>query len=1801
MLRPALVALLVAAPLPAADVAPAVYQVGVAEVDITPTHPVRLNGFGFRRTESEGVNHPIHARAIAIKHPDDPHPVVLLTADVLGIPAPIRAELEKRLQAKLKLPPDRLATTATHTHTGPMLSGANPTIFGVPIPPEHQANIDRYTPVFLDKLEQVAVAAVADAKPAKLFWGVGSVGFAKNRRGRPVAPTDHDLPVLVARDAATNAVRAVYTAYACHCVTLSHNKVGGDWAGYAAEAIREATGGVGLVAIGCGADQNPDSGVTGDKVEVAQVQGRQVAAEVKRLLAGGLAPVQGRIVSRMKAHSLPLAPLPTRAEWEDKARRTDAVGHHARVTLAKLDRGEPLPTAVEYPVQTWAFGDSLAMVHLPGEVVVDYALRLKSELDRTRLWVTAYANTNPCYIPSERVLKEGGYEGGGAMIYYDLPAAFRPGLEQVIVDEVTAQLGQRFAPKYDPKKTDGTHPLSPQQSAAAVRVRPGLAVDLVAGDPLVADPVALAFGPDGKLWVAEMADYPLGLDGKFSPGGRVRLLTDRDGDGRFDTATVFLDKLPMPTGLTVWRKGVLVCAAPDILYAEDTDGDGQADVVKKLFSGFGTENYQARVNSLTYGLDGWVYGSCGLFGGKILSHLTGRTTELGDRDFRINPDTGSIEPATGRTQQGRVRDDWGNWFGCDNSTLAWHHALPDEYLRRNPHVPPPRPTTFVPTGADPNRLFPIGPQQLFALSGPAGRTTGACGIGVYRDTALGAGFAGNTFTCEPVNRIIHRLTLTPSGSTFQGVRPKGEADREFFASADPWSRPVQAITGPDGGLWVADMYRLVIEHPRWIPAADLERLDVRAGAGMGRIYRVRAADQPVKPWPRLDKLDAAGLVAALDSANGWQRDTATELLAWRADRAAVPHLAKLLTDSQRPEARLHALAALDRLGGLTPEHVRRGLADSHPGVRRHAVRLSERFPRELGPEVAGQADHPNAQVRLQVAFTLGLWADPAAGEVLAELATRTPADPLLRAAAVSSLTRANFPAFAGKLTGSPPPLLAELIATAAGFGDAGQLAGLLKQAAEPKGGTFAPWQFATADAVLVALDRTKATHPAELVTLVAAARAVAIDEKAAPAARTAAVKLLGREPTTRAADIGRLAMLLAPQTPAAVRSAAVAALGHIPDDAAADALLAGWAGYTPAAQAQVVDVLLDRDAWSLKLLAAITAGSVPPSAVPPGPRQGLLTEPGSAAIREAAAKAFGSISPDRQRVLAEYFAAVPTLTGDAARGRQVFAKVCGTCHKLDGQGHAVGPDLAALANKSAAYLLGEILDPNRNLDSRYVEYATTLADGRTLTGLLASESAAAVVLMAPDGKETTVLRADLERLRASGRSLMPEGLEKDVPPPAMADLIAYLGSVGSPAKAVAGNAPAVVRPANGRLDLPASAAEIRGTGITFETEFGNVGYWHGPQDHVTWRVESPAAGKYDVYLDYACDDGSAGNRFALDVGGQAVRGTVASTGGWASYRLAKVGTVPLPAGPGTVTVRPDADHIRGALMDLRAVRFVPAGQPPAPAVAKLTPAEVARKLLDDTLKPAEREAVLRDHPADPAAVITAMAAGLPRDAKEEYRRIPWIWRVAIAAGKRNDAAELRAVLDASLPKPGEPLRDWQAVVIGGGVINGISMAHGWPGPRLAEVVDARLKPRWDASLKAAVAMADDPKVPTGTRYDALRMTPLPGWATAGGQLTKYLAKGTHEELQQGAVSGLVDVDAPEATAALVAALAYLTGENRELAAVGLTRTPARAAALLDAVERGQVAANTVPPAAVEKLLTAGTDATKARARAVFRK
>ena len=421
-------------------------SVGVARVDITPEFPVRLSGYAVRKTEATNAVQKLWTKAIAIGS-DREGPALLITVDNTGVPKHVRDAVVARLQKK-GLDPSRIAICSSHSHCTPYLAGYLPTLFGAPLPPEHQAHVERYTSELVDAIERVALAALKDRKPGRLAWAQGQAGFAANRR-TPGGPVDHALPLLAVTDA-KGKLRALLVSYACHCTTLGgdFNQVCGDWAGYAQEFLeRDHPGVTVLVAIGCGADSNPAPRGT---IELAQRHAGEIATNIQTLLTGKLTPVAGKLSCREKAIEIPFDTLPTRAEFETRAKETNYVGYHARWNLAKLDRGETLPTTLPYLVQAWSFGHDLALVFLPGEVVVDYSLRLKREFDAARFWVNAYANDVPCYIPSERILREGGYEGGGAMTYYGWPTRFAPGLEDRIVSTVHELLPPEFLSAHTP-------------------------------------------------------------------------------------------------------------------------------------------------------------------------------------------------------------------------------------------------------------------------------------------------------------------------------------------------------------------------------------------------------------------------------------------------------------------------------------------------------------------------------------------------------------------------------------------------------------------------------------------------------------------------------------------------------------------------------------------------------------------------------------------------------------------------------------------------------------------------------------------------------------------------------------------------------------------------------------------------------------------------------------------------------------------------------------------------------------------------------------------------------------------------------------------------------------------------------------------------------------------------------------------------------------------------------------------------------------------------------------------------------
>lgn len=428
-------------------------QVGVASIDITPQEPIRLTGYGNRTTTTADVRQRLWAKALAFSSGRSA-PAVLITTDLIGVPRHVADDVSRRL-SKAGIRREQLAVTATHTHTGPMLGGTLPFIFGAPIPPEHAAASGRYTRQLVDKLEQVALSALGDRRAARVSWAQGRAAFAANRRvlkdGKwtgfgvtPAGAVDHDLPMLAVHEP-DGRLRAVLVSYACHATTLEgkDNYVHGDWPGTAAEMIqRRHAGAVALVAIGTGADSNPNP--RGGGIPDVERHATAVADEVDRLLRGTRQPIAVAPLGKFRVIELTFGGIPSRAGWEKQSTSAGAIGMYAREMLSRLDRGQPVPTSAPFPVQTWTFGEDLAMVFLAGEVVADYGLRLKRELDAPRLWVNAYSNDVAFYVASRRLIPEGGYEVDRSMTYYGWPAPFAADTEDRIIRTVRELLPPQF-------------------------------------------------------------------------------------------------------------------------------------------------------------------------------------------------------------------------------------------------------------------------------------------------------------------------------------------------------------------------------------------------------------------------------------------------------------------------------------------------------------------------------------------------------------------------------------------------------------------------------------------------------------------------------------------------------------------------------------------------------------------------------------------------------------------------------------------------------------------------------------------------------------------------------------------------------------------------------------------------------------------------------------------------------------------------------------------------------------------------------------------------------------------------------------------------------------------------------------------------------------------------------------------------------------------------------------------------------------------------------------------------------------
>jgi putative membrane-bound dehydrogenase-like protein len=965
-------------------------------------------------------------------------------------------------------------------------------------------------------------------------------------------------------------------------------------------------------------------------------------------------------------------------------------------------------------------------------------------------------------------------------------------------------------PAFDPSARTHTEaelleflkPVPPKPPAEALKTFEtvaGFRMELVAAEPLLRSPVAAAFDENGRLYVAELRDYPYLPRTGQKPLGGIRLLEDTNGGGVFDKSAIFADGLLWPAGIAPYKGGVFVSAPPDIWYFKDTDGDGKADIRRKIFTGFSTKNPQGILNNLVLGLDHKIYGSTSVNGGTIrrADDPTAPPIRVDGRDFRFDPETLHFETITGTVQFGNTFDDWGNRFLCSESQPLLHAVLPQHYLARNPFLPVP--TAINNLAPAPVPIFRTSPPERWRIIRSSRRikhgerpetmpgashhvVDAAAGVTVYRGGAYPKEYYGSVFTGEAQNNLVHRRLLVPDGPTFKSVR--GEPKTEFVRSGDNWFRPVNFVNAPDGTLYVLDMSREILEAIH-IPLDVLKFLDLANGRDSGRIYRMAPPGFKYPGTPSLGKAAAADLVKALESPHGWWRDTAQRLICERQEQAAIEPLRRLVRKGALAQARVHALWSLHGLKALSDGDLIVGLRDTVPGVRENAVRLAETRLKDsaaLRTKVIAMTGDGDARVRLQVAFTLGEVKNPAAVTALIRLAREQAENAWMRTAIFSSVTESAPAVLAG--------LLADAKFAANSAGPLDMLASIVGVRNRPEELEETLLTIAGAktakDRLLLSLGqglkRAGARLPSDAMSpgskfaaqRLGAALKISLESKN-QAERAAAIKLLGCYAFRRT----RLALgrLLEPGQPQEIQLAAVRALGEQPDEEVAGLLLRGWRDHVPAVQTALIQALLLRESWTLALLESAAKGQL--AQVEPARRE-LLLKHRNPAIRAAARKHFGDdpLNP-RKQVIAEY-EPVLKLAGDSRRGHNVFAKNCSVCHKVRNEGFAVGPDLVSPSQRDPAALLVHILDPNRYVAPNYLQYVIVDKNGRVLTGAIAAETATSVTLRREKNQQDTLLRSEIDEMTSTGRSLMPEGFEKQIDRQEMADLLAFLVSIQGP-------------------------------------------------------------------------------------------------------------------------------------------------------------------------------------------------------------------------------------------------------------------------------------------------------------------------------------------------------------------------------------------------------------------------------------
>ncbi|RIK75517.1 MAG: glycosyl hydrolase [Planctomycetota bacterium] len=1052
------------------------------------------------------------------------------------------------------------------------------------------------------------------------------------------------------------------------------------------------------------------------------------------------------------------------------------------------------------------------------------------EQGKGRVYYTASGHDDRTWRdPGFHQLLESGIRWACGVLNDDLPpTAFQDAAEGL----PNYVAGERWGTEAD-RVMKMPKPLDPAASMKHMHVPEGFRVELFAAEPDIVKPIAMNFDHRGRLWVIESVDYPNRLlrDPHENGNDQIKICEDTDGDGKADKFTVFCDKLNIPTSILPYKDGALVVLAPYILHLRDTDGDGKCDKREIVISGFGRGDTHAVASNLHYGLDNWIWAVCGYSGGRARQGEDGKTLSqrFGQCVFRFKPDGSAFEvitPTSNNTWGLGISENGDVFASTANNQHSVYVALPNRLYEnvRGWHG-------VGSAGiADHDKFHPITPDVR--QMDHHGKFTAASGHELYTARQFPEEYWNRAaFVCEPTGHLIHLNWLVPQGSGF--VSRDGY---NFFASTDPWTSPVVAQVGPDGALWISDWYNYIIQHnptPRGFRTGQGAAYETTLrDKKHGRIYRVVYGD--AKPSTKtLADATAKELVAALSDDNLFWRLQAQRLLVERGSGASPDDVLAafpetLLRDPAIPAQSAHAASVALSLGNggadkgpigdtfldanaatrtvlldMLPavENVLQGICnsrvlfDEHPRVRRAALLAIARMPvhKDLNTDlVSGQlcelferrlltdrwlVDAATAAASRHSTAFLSAAAKQKPGEDVAEVFV-----PLVRVVAEHEARGGDIDSLKSIVAAlqTATPSVAE--ATIAGFSK-GWPSDRKVEITPP-----------LADSLTTVLAKVSPASQLELVALAnrwgaserfaeltkrlteTLAKQVADDEVSDELRVQSAKQLIA---TGDAAALDGVLAAITPRSSPELAGGLLDALAEGKSDAIGAAIVARIGEFSPSARRAALAVLLRRKPWSMALLDAVEAKKLALDELALDQRQQLASHPDKELAERAAkllASGGGLPNPDRQKVI-DKFADVLKQTGDATAGKKLFVDNCAKCHKHGGEGATIGPDLTGMAAHPKSETIIHILDPNRNVEGNFRQHQVVTLDGEVLSGLLAGETRTAVELVDSEAKRHVVLREDIDQMKASQMSLMPEGFEK-LGEAGVRDLLEFLAARG---------------------------------------------------------------------------------------------------------------------------------------------------------------------------------------------------------------------------------------------------------------------------------------------------------------------------------------------------------------------------------------------------------------------------------------